>query len=585
MDGNARNRLGQNLCAIAYAVRQFMANVLNKAVIMVLLLACGGTVVLGLGGVIGPAFGYLPAIGANNISLDGWVRFWSAPGIIGSILLSLSTGLAATLLALIVSQVLLALSYGRSRARSNEAMARILLAAPHVSLALALVFLLTPSGVMMRLAALFTGADLPLDYLFPGDGFGGALIFGLAIKEAAFLYVVGAVAAREVRPSPILAQTASLGYGQLRGWMIGVFPAIYIRIRMPAFIALAFATSSVEQALILGPSSPAALPVRLLAWFTNPDLAMRLPLATGSLVLAALVALAILIWICAERLAANAGRTLAMSGTRSGVMELLARAIGIFGPLIFMFALAGLLVLSLSSFTNGWVFPNIIPQSWDMSVWNRASNDIGAALANTLWLALACSFFATVAALAGLEATRDYAHWRGALTLLLFLPLLVPEATLVFGLNVTWSALYLDGTFGTLLWAHLVFALPYAWLMLEGPYRAIDPRLVANARVLGLGPFAVFRRVTLPMLLAPICTAIAVSALISLSLYLTTLVAGGGRYPTLITESIALSASGDRRVLGAMTLILLMLPLICLDLAQRIPRIVYYNRTAMTGDL
>ncbi len=57
-------------------------------------------------------------------------------------------------------------------------------------------------------------------------------------------------------------------------------------------------------------------------------------------------------------------------------------------------------------------------------------------------------------------------------------------------------------------------------------------------------------RVRLPLLLPALAFAAALGCAISLSLYLPTVLMGGGRIATLATEAIALSSGGDRRIVG-----------------------------------
>ena len=59
-----------------------------------------GPVAAGLLGTLGPAFGYLPALGGELLTLDPWRALMDAPGLWGSLRLSLFTGFAATLISL-----------------------------------------------------------------------------------------------------------------------------------------------------------------------------------------------------------------------------------------------------------------------------------------------------------------------------------------------------------------------------------------------------------------------------------------------------------------------------------------------------
>ena len=87
------------------------------------------------------------------------------------------------------------------------------------------------------------------------------------------------------------------------------------------------------------------------------------------------------------------------------------------------------------------------------------------------------------------------------------------------------------------------------------------------ALALGLSRAAVAWRVRRPMLARPLAAALAVGAAVSVAQYLPTLFAGGGRFATVTTEAVALSAGGNRSVLAAQALLQIALPLLGFGLA------------------
>jgi len=532
-------------------------------------------------GALGPAFGYFPALGGDRLSLAPWREALAVPGIGRSILLSLWIGLVATLLATAIAFALAgAMIFGGS-ARWARRVSEILLAAPHAAMALALVFLLGPSGLLARLPAQVFGWERPADYLFPGDPFGLAAILGLAVKEAPFLLIVALNAARGLDPAAWSRQSASLGYRPMRGFLLGFAPQLYPRIRLAVFVALAFATASVEQALVLGPTVPPTLAVRLVQWFNDPDLSSRFPLAAGALLLAGAVAVAFGLWRGGEIIAGRTMQVFAAQGARRGALDLAAALLARLGQIVFFGAILALAAQALSSIAQSWRFPDLVPSAWSLDLWARSPRLIGAPIANSLSLAAFCAIAAPVLALIGLEATGQRPLLRRALTLAFFTPLFVPEPSFVFGLASFWAAWRLDGQWANVAWAHLIYTLPYAWLLLLGPHEGLDRRLTASARVLGAGPLATFWRVRAPMLLAPILSAAALSVVVSTALYLPTLAAGAGRIATLVTESLVLAGSGDRRLVGVMSVILVATPLLALALADLGPRWAYRRRALL----
>ena len=104
-------------------------------------------------------------------------------------------------------------------------------------------------------------------------------------------------------------------------------------------------------------------------------------------------------------------------------------------------------------------------------------------------------------------------------------------------------------------------------LTLISPYRAFDVRLVTTARALGHTRFSACLFVKWPMLAKPLLAALAIGFSVSIAQYLPTLFAGGGRFATVTTEAVALSAGGNRRILVVQALLQVLLSLAVFALA------------------
>ena len=207
-------------------------------------------------------------------------------------------------------------------------------------------------------------------------------------------------------------------------------------------------------------------------------------------------------------------------------------------------------------------------------------------LALPTWTTLALGALATGVALALVLACLENEHRRGLhpgrrALWLLYAPLLVPQTAFLFGAQVALVRLDLDATWLALVWAHLLFAVPYVFLSLVDPWRALDPRYARTAACLGASPARVFWRVKAPMLLRPIAFAGAVGFAVSVGLYLPTLFAGGGRFATLTTEAVTLSSGGDRRISAVYALVQAALPLAAYALAIALPLVVFRHRRAL----
>jgi putative thiamine transport system permease protein len=347
---------------------------------------------------------------------------------------------------------------------------------------------------------------------------------------------------------------------------------------------LAYSASTVDVALILGPTNPPTLAVELVRMANDPDLAHKLAASAGALCQLVLVGMLLLIWRLGEIVVAALGREAAERGAR-GRFEPIWRSLGAgLAGLSSAIVLVGLGSLLLWSFARAWRYPDLLPNGLGLATWKRVAPALTEASLRSLGLAACTAALALVLALGSLEGGERAAKAppRG-LDLLLYVPLIVPQVAFLFGLQVLFAAAGIGNGFVALLLVHLLFVLPYVLIALRDPWRALDPRYAAVARALGASPARVLWRVRLPMLLRPILTAGAVGFAVSLGLYLPTLLIGAGRYATVTTEAVALAAGGDRRLVGAWAISQAALPAIGFAVAIVVPSLVYRNRAGLRG--
>lgn len=529
-------------------------------------------VAAGLLGTIGPALrpGALEALLA-----------W--PGLARAIALSLVTGLASTVLALAVVVLILATL---SESRAFTALRRLLsplLALPHAAAALGLAFLIAPSGWIARaLSPWATGWSVPPDALILNDPFGLSLTLGLFAKEIPFLLLMALAALPQTGAPARQVLAASLGYGRASGFVFAVLPALYPLLRLPCLAVLAYGMTSVEMGMILGPGLPPPLSVQVALWSAQADLATRPLAAAGALVQLVLVAAAMGFWLLAECATIRLLRRATVAGLRARALDAplatlaLTLGAGLGGALAL-----GLAGLALWSFAGSWTFPDLLPQTLTFTIWQRAGMGLTATTLTTLALALASALVALALVLALLEAeARQGRRLSLPAQAILWLPLLVPQIALLPGLQALALQLGTGGA-AAVFAGHLVFVLPYVFLSLSAPFRAIDPRLATLAASLGAGPDRRFWHLRLPLLLRPALTALAVGLAVSVGQYLPTLLLGGGRVTTLTTEAVALSSGGNRRLIGAYALLQMLLPTLGFALAILIPALVFRHRKAM----
>lgn len=543
----------------------------------------GLPILAGLAGTILPAFGYLPALGGFRVTLAHFAELAGQPHILRSVLTGLAAGLLTTVAATAVVGTFVAGFAGTPTFARIQHLVSPLLAVPHAAAAFALAFLVAPSGFLLRLISPeVTGFTRPPDWLLPNDPFALTMIAGLIAKEVPFLFLVTLAALPQLAVTRASRLAAALGYGRVAGFAVCLWPALYRQIRLPVFAVLVYSVSVVDVAMILGPKLPPTLPVRVTQWAGDDDLGARFLASAGAFLQLGVVVAAMAIWIALERIGKAVLAGLTFSGRRfardgavraAGALAMTTCTVTIF---------AGLSLLSIWSVAGLWPFPDALPGSLTPNTWMRILPQLWAPLGTTVALALSASSLALVFTILllyrnGIAGGRkNAAGYR-----LLYLPLLVPEISFIFGLQVLMLSAGLTPGFASVLAVHFVFVLPYVVLSLSAPWREVDPRFEKIAAGFGKPALEILFAVRLPLLFRACLTALAVGFAVSISLYLPTLLIGSGRLTTITTEAVALSSGGDRRVIGIYALVQGLLPFLAFLVASLGPQLLLRNRRAM----
>jgi putative thiamine transport system permease protein len=541
-----------------------------------------GPVLAGLVGTLLPAFGYLPALGGERLTFVHVRALLATPGLLQSCLASLLSGLAASAFSLLAVMLFVAAWSGTTIFNRVQHLVSPLLAVPHAAAAFGLAFLIAPSGMIARLLSPeVTGWERPPDLLIVNDPMALSLTAGLIAKEIPFLLLITLAALPQVRLGELRAISASFGYGRIAGFVYCVWPAIYRQIRLGVFAVIAFATSVVDVAQILGPTAPPTLAVRLLAWMNDPDLSVRFMAAAGALLQLLVTGFALLVWLALEKVSSvfatacrSNGRRFRRARTVNGLALLVMAGFA-------LLTLAGLGTLALWSVAGLWQFPDALPTEITLKTWLRTAPRIVDPLVTTLLVAALATLLAVTLAILCLMREQERGRPRRLALMLVYLPLLLPQAAFLFGLQILFLLTGIGASLAGLILAHLVFVLPYVMLSLSDPWRAFDRRYEAVAAGLGRRRWSILFRVRLPMLLRAVLTAAAVGFAVSVGLYLPTVLIGEGRLTTITTEAVALASGGNRRVIGVYAFLQLILPAFGFLIATLLPALIFRRFRAM----
>ena len=247
-----------------------------------------------------------------------------------------------------------------------------MMAAPHVSLAFGLSFILMPSGLLARFMAVPMGWEYPPGWHSIQDPRGLSYTLLLILKETPFLIFMLMGAAGQLPVKNTMKLGYSLGYQRWTIWLKLLWPRLYPMVRLPVYTVLAFSVSVVDIPLILGPTNPPLFAVQILHWFQDSDLAMQLQAAAGSLLLMLLVVTLLGLFYLSEQLLRRVGRIWLTNGHR-GFLGKVSESLALNSWRITVLLFSGSsLVLLIWSLVWRWRFPSLWPD-WSMKGWMKAS--------------------------------------------------------------------------------------------------------------------------------------------------------------------------------------------------------------------
>ncbi len=240
-------------------------------------------------------------------------------------------------------------------------------------------------------------------------------------------------------------------------------------------------------------------------------------------------------------------------------------------------ALYGILLLPvvallLHAFTTQWFYPQLLPKVWTITpLLRQVQNPITqAALVKSIEIAMTTSLLSLAI---GYPAARTLAtrHFRGRelITVLFFVPTVVPPVAMGMGLNILFLRLGLAGSLLGVILVHLVPVLPYMVFTMTGVFARYDLNYEHQAQVLGATPFRIFFTVTVPLVLPGIVVALLFAFLVSWSQYLLTFLIGGGQVTTLPLLLFSAVAGGNPTTISILSLLFIGPPLLVIAATAR----------------
>lgn len=520
---------------------------------LLVILVCFAPTLPGVVGVILSAFSYVPPLDLKHASLQGFIAAFSWTGVGTSIGLTLFSSLTSSILACLLTFAVLQATW-RSRYWSwLEKSLSPLLAIPHVAFAIGFAFLFSPTGVVARLVEHLLG-NTNLAVLV-NDPYAIGLTIALTIKELPFLLLMSLPIIQQLRLEHSYKIATSLGYSNNAFWFKCVFPQWLTKIRFPMVAIIAYSVSVVDMSLIVGPTNPPTFAVLVWQWLSDPDLALFPRAAAGAVILFLLCVALVLMFKWIGHCLLNANRGWQFSGRSA--LKLPGKSVFSVVLLVNLFIVPITLLWSLA---QRWRFPDLLPSRFSLRFWQQEWDSILATMSTSLMIATTTASIALLLALIAHEYRQQ--HRVHVPNLIIAIPMLVPQLSILFGLQVVTLYFEHQQPLFWVIWSHVFFAFPYVYLALDGPWRSYNQGYTQTALSLGKSPIQVWLRVKLPLLFPAVTFAWAIGASVSLAQYLPTLMLGAGRVATVTTEAVALSSGFDRRVTAIYAIWQALLPLL-----------------------
>lgn len=224
---------------------------------------------------IAQSLGWMPVIGKDSISLDAYQNLLSGQGLAGrefwgSLVFSLWVSLASTLIS--ASVALLVAVWLSERRNVNGKMDTLALnwnlAFPHLVWAVALILLLSQSGLLARWAATLGLIQTPADFpVLVRDRYGIGIILHYVSKEIPFLVLI-LLAVLGAQPAGYNLVAENLGASRWQRLRYVTLPLVKPALLSGTLLVFAFVFSSYEVPALLGVSYPRMLPVLALRFLT-----------------------------------------------------------------------------------------------------------------------------------------------------------------------------------------------------------------------------------------------------------------------------------------------------------------------------
>ena len=234
-----------------------------------------------------------------------------------------------------------------------------------------------------------------------------------------------------------------------------------------------------------------------------------------------------------------------------------AEALTIYATLALLYLMLPIAVVIAFSFNNPKGRFNFTWQGFTLDNWAHPFSypGLGPAVRLSLEIAFISSIAATaIGTLMALSLARYGFRGRGALNMLIFLPMTTPEIVMGASLLTLFLNRNIATGFGTILIAHIMFNISYVVVTVRARLVNFDRHVEEAAMDLGATPFTTFRKVTLPLIAPAIMSAGLIAFALSVDDFVITYFNAGSEttFPLFVWGSARVAVPPQINVIGSM---------------------------------
>lgn len=238
---------------------------------------------------------------------------------------------------------------------------------------------------------------------------------------------------------------------------------------------------------------------------------------------------------------------------------------------IFVFLYVPIAIIIMYSFNAG--SSNVIFSGFTLDWYTKLFNDdnVITALVNSLTIATMSTIISAIIGTVGALGLKRYEFkGKSIISLLIYIPIVIPEIIMGISLLVFFSVLQLDFGILTLILAHTTFCIPFVLINVKSRLSGFDMSIEEAAMDLGASKLTVFRTITLPVIFPAVVSGAMLAFALSLDDVIINILLSGPESTTLPIKIFAMLRFGQSPEINALCTIMLLTTFVVLILSQSI---------------